>query len=197
MHSQSIPSRRSWLGEVTRRDLLLGGAALAASRPMSGLAQRGKATSLAYVGCYTPNGSGIYLFRVEANGELTQIKVFTTPNPSPSSVSATNPSWIAFDSSKTHLYAANEIGNFNNTTSGAVSAFAVNQANGDLTFLNTVSSQGSGPAHLSVDRSGSTFWSPITAVGTARSFPSSAAARSGRRPMYRPMSIPAQPVRAL
>jgi 6-phosphogluconolactonase len=154
MHSQSIPSRRSWLGEVTRRDLLLGGAALAASRPMSGLAQRGKATSLAYVGCYTPNGSGIYLFRVEANGELTQIKVFTTPNPSPSSVSATNPSWIAFDSSKTHLYAANEIGNFNNTTSGAVSAFAVNQANGDLTFLNTVSSQGSGPAHLSVDRSG-------------------------------------------
>src|SRR5262249_61065596 len=42
----------------------------------------------------------------------------------------------------------------NNTPSGAVSAFSVNQANGDLTFLNTVSSQGRGPAHLSVDPSG-------------------------------------------
>jgi len=154
MRSQNSPSRRASLGEITRRDLLITAAAFAASRPVSGLAKGGKETSLAYVGCYTPNGLGIYLFRVEANGDLTQIKVFTTPNPSPTSVSATNPSWISFNPAKTHLYAANEIGNFNNTPSGAVSAFSVNQANGDLTFLNTVSSQGRGPAHLSVDPSG-------------------------------------------
>ncbi len=43
---------------------------------------------------------------------------------------------------------------FNNTPTGAVSAFSVNQSNGELTFLNTVSSQGGGPAHLSVDPSG-------------------------------------------
>jgi 6-phosphogluconolactonase (cycloisomerase 2 family) len=65
---------------------------------------------------------------VEADGDLTQIKVFTTPNPSPTSVSATNPSWISFDPARTHLYAANEIGNFDNTPAGAVSAFSVNQA---------------------------------------------------------------------
>jgi 6-phosphogluconolactonase (cycloisomerase 2 family) len=34
---------------------------------------------------------------------------------------------------------------------GSVSAFAVDQITGDLTLLNTVSSQGAGPAHLSVD----------------------------------------------
>jgi 6-phosphogluconolactonase len=158
MHSKNSTSRRRSLGEVTRRDVLTGAvagaAAFAASRSVAGLAQGGKATSLAYVGCYTPNGLGIYLFRVEADGGLTQIKVFTTPNPSPTSVSATNASWISFDPAKTHLYAANEIGNFDNTPAGAVSAFSVNQADGDLTFLNTVSSQGRGPAHLSVEPSG-------------------------------------------
>ena len=151
MHSQNSPSRRASLGGVTRRDLLVGAAALAASRPVYGFQRGGRDRNLAYVGCYTPNGLGIYLFRVEANGELTQIKVFTTPNPSPTSVSATNPSWISFNSAKTHLYAANEISNFMGTTTGAVSAFSVNQANGDLTFLNSVSSKGAGPAHLSVD----------------------------------------------
>jgi 6-phosphogluconolactonase (cycloisomerase 2 family) len=151
MHSQNSLSRRVSLGEVTRRELLIGATALAASGPISGFAQKGKATSLAYVGCYTPNGLGIYLFRVEANGDLTQIKVFTSP---PGSVAATNPSWIAFNPGKTHLYAANEISNFMGTTTGAVSAFSVNQSNGELTFLNTVSSQGGGPAHLSVDPSG-------------------------------------------
>jgi 6-phosphogluconolactonase len=154
MQSQNSPSRRASLGEVTRRDLLIGASAFAASRPVYGFQRGGRDTSLAYVGCYTPNGLGIYLFRVETDGELTQIKVFTTPNPSPTSVSATNPSWIAFNPRKTHLYAANEISNFSGTTTGAVSAFSVNQANGDLTFLNTVSSQGGGPAHLSVDPSG-------------------------------------------
>jgi 6-phosphogluconolactonase len=158
MHSQHSPSRRGSLGEVTRRDILTGAvagaAALAASRSVAGQVQGRRAKSLAYVGCYTPNGLGIYLFRVEADGGLTQIKVFTTLNPSPTSVSATNPSWLSFNPAKTHLYAANEIGNFNNIPAGAVSAFSINQATGDLAFLNTVSSQGRGPAHLSVDPSG-------------------------------------------
>lgn len=114
----------------------------------------GNRTSLAYVGCYTPNGLGIYLFRVERNGKLTQLKVFTTQNPSPVNVYATNPSWLALHPSKKYLYAANEISNFNGTTAGAISAFSVNQSTGDLTFLNTVSSQGSGPAHASVDPAG-------------------------------------------
>src|SRR5262245_6482442 len=135
------------MGDITRRDILTGAvagaAALVASRSVAGL-QGGRAASLAYVGSYTPNGLGIYLFRVDADGALTQIKVVTTPNPS----------WLSSNPAKTHLYAASESAHFNDTTTGAVSAFSINRATGDLTFLNTVSSQGSGPAHLSVDPSG-------------------------------------------
>lgn len=139
-------------GAVSRRGLLQGAVSLAAARSAPLLAQddddrHGRTgTILAYVGTYTPNGQGIYLFHVNlATGALTQIKVF------PSTV---NPSWIALDPSKKHLYAADEISNFNGGTTGAVTAYSVNQTNGDLTALNTVSSGGAGPAHLSVHPSG-------------------------------------------
>ena len=158
MPTNNLALRRASLGNVSRRDVLTGAlagaASFAASRSVAGSARGGKDRSLAYVGCYTPNGLGIHLFGVEADGDLSPIKVFTTPNPSPTSVSATNPSWLAFNPAKTHLYVANEIGNFNSTPAGAVSAFSVSQFDGELTFLNTVSSQGRGPAHVSVDPSG-------------------------------------------
>jgi len=158
MPPKDLALRRASLGDISRRDLLTGAlagaAAFAASGPAAGSSRGGKSKTLAYVGCYTPNGLGIYLFNVEADGDLKPIKVFTTPNPSPTSVSATNPSWLAFNPGKTNLYVANEISNFNNTPAGAVSAFSVNQSDGELTFLNTVSSEGRGPAHLSVDPSG-------------------------------------------
>jgi 6-phosphogluconolactonase len=67
---------------------------------------------------------------------------------------ASNPSWLAFDPSRTHLYAANETANFERASTGSVSAFSINRANGHLTLLNTVSSEGAGPAHLSVHPSG-------------------------------------------
>ena len=159
MPPHTLASRRASVADVSRRDLLTGAlagaAAFAASRPVAATARGGKETSLAYVGCYTPNGLGIYLFRVEADGDLTPIKVFPTPiPPSPTNVSTRNPSWLSFNPKQTHLYVANEISNFNGTTTGAVSAFSVNKSDGELTFLNTVSSQGGGPAHLSVDPSG-------------------------------------------
>jgi len=144
---------------ISRRDLLKSSTAFAVAQSVTALAQPAQAfgkqrgMQLAYVGCYTPNGLGIYLFQMNPKtGDLTQIKVFQgTDIPL---VSTRNPSWLAFDPQKKFLYAANEIGNFNGTTTGAVSAFAINQLNGDLTFLNTVSSEGGGPAHLSVDPSG-------------------------------------------
>lgn len=104
---------------------------------------------LAYVASYSSpqgpegsrgNGQGIYLFEMSPQtGALTQRAVF--PNPS-------NPSWLALDAGGQHLYSANE------TSDGSVSAYAVDRANGRLTLLNTVSSQGAGPAHLSIHPSG-------------------------------------------
>ena len=102
-----------------------------------------RAPILAYAGAYTPNGQGIYLFRMEpATGKLTQIKV---------AAATPSPSWIAIHPNGRNLYAANEVSNFNGGTTGSVTSFSIDRASGDLTSLNTVSSQGAGPAHISVD----------------------------------------------
>jgi len=125
---------------ISRRGLLQGAAALALPprRPI-----------LAYVGSYSSpqgpegshgNGQGIYLFQLnQETGALSPRAVF--PNPA-------NPSWLAFEATGTHLYAANE------TADGSVSAYSIEPAKGQLALLNTVSSQGAGPAHLSVHPSG-------------------------------------------
>ena len=144
-------------GAFTRRRLLKGAAALTAASSVAVEAQDITADPpttriFAYVGTYTGaignggNGEGIYLFAMNpSTGHLSLNKVVSE---------ISSPSWIAFDPSRTHLYAVNEISNFNGTTSGSVSSFAINRSNGDLTFLNVVSSEGGGPAHLSVDPSG-------------------------------------------
>jgi 6-phosphogluconolactonase len=100
-----------------------------------------------YVGTYTNKGSkGIYAYRFEAStGKLDSIGlVAETPNPT----------FLAIHPSGKYLYAANEIGNYKGERAGSVSAFKI-EAGGKLTPLNTVSSKGSGPAHLTVDRAGS------------------------------------------
>jgi 6-phosphogluconolactonase (cycloisomerase 2 family) len=114
-----------------------------------------KGPILAYVGTNSSqqgressrgHGHGIYLFEMNpSTGALTQREVF--PNDS-------NPAWLAFDPSKTHLYAANEISRFEGAASGSISAYSVERPSGHLKLLNTVSSQGAGPAHVSVHPSG-------------------------------------------
>ena len=134
---------------ISRRNFLQASAVLAintaASQWASALPQPKPGAILAYVGTYTPNGQGIYLFQLNpSSGALTPVKVFPT---------STNPTWLAFDPQNKYLYAANEISNFNGGPTGSVSAFAV-ASDGDLTFLNTVASAGAAPVHLSVHPSG-------------------------------------------
>ena len=135
-------------GAMTRRSLMRSAAALAAAT--SGKVAYGdpgsRGSVLLYVGAYTPNGQGIYLFSMDlSSGALTQIKV---------AAAISSPSWIALHPNGKYLYAVNEISNFNGTTTGSVTALSVNQTSGDLTVLNVVSSQGGGPAFLSVDPKG-------------------------------------------
>ena len=78
-------------------------------------------------------------------GALTHGQVFADDS---------NPSWLALHPSRKYLYAANETAVFEGRPSGSVSAFAIDRATGRLAQLNTVSSQGAGPAHLSVHPSG-------------------------------------------
>ncbi len=100
-------------------------------------------SQLAYVGTYTGadgHGEGIYSFELDpATGALKNRKLAAT---------TTSPSWIALHPNKRFLYAVNEGSN-----SGSVTAFAV-AASGSLKQLNTVSSHGSAPCHLSFDPSG-------------------------------------------
>jgi 6-phosphogluconolactonase len=130
------------LGALSRRALLRGAAALAAAGSAPGFQS---STQYAYVGTYTDRGQGIHQFRMESNGALRLVKTYRNVD---------SPSALAFDPMRRYLYAANEISNYNGTTTGAVSAYSINRANGELTFINSASSGGAGPAHLSVDPSG-------------------------------------------
>src|ERR1700728_4023552 len=160
---------------ISRRALLKTTAALAA--PLRALQTP---PILAYVGTYSSpqgpegsrgNGQGIYLFEMNpATGALTQRAVFP---------SNANPSWLAFDPSKTHLYAANETATSPGSSSGSVSAYSIDGASGHLTLLNTVSSEGAGPAHLSVHPSGKWVLVANYAGGTVAVLPIQAGGKLG------------------
>jgi 6-phosphogluconolactonase len=67
---------------------------------------------------------------------------------------AVNPSFLAIRPDHKFLYAVSEIGKFEGTKSGAISAFAINPRTGKLTLLNQQSSHGDGPCYVTVDRAG-------------------------------------------
>ena len=139
--------------ETSRRTFLKAGTLAAASRIVAG--QTARRPPLAYVATYSSpqgpegskgNGEGIYLFEMAPeNGRLSKRAVFQNPD---------NPSWLAFDSTRKHLYSANETATYKGTPSGSVSAYRIDPASGGLTLLNTESSGGAGPCHLSVHPSG-------------------------------------------
>jgi 6-phosphogluconolactonase len=130
------------------------------TRRLQALAQPGRANPenrsiLAYVASYSSpqgpegskgNGQGIYLFQMDpSTGTLSERELFADDS---------NPSWLAFNPARTHLYAANETLTFRGRNCGSVSAFSITRPSGHLTLLGTVSSGGAGPAHLSVHPSG-------------------------------------------
>src|ERR1700728_1830367 len=134
---------------ITRRAFLGRTAAALAypiARDAAALAAGPSGFFYAYVGTYTPNGGGIYLFRVDrATAALLQMQVVDDIK---------NPSWLALNPAQTRLYAISEIESWQGTRSGAVVSYAVDPASMQLTRLGAVSSAGTLPAHLSVHASG-------------------------------------------
>jgi 6-phosphogluconolactonase len=160
MSTDEVQGRHDPLGKTSRRGFLKGAAVAAVTGPSVTRARQNQAGStkgsiLAYVGTFSSpqgpegskgNGQGIYMYQMNsATGALSQRELFAN---------GSNPSWLAFDPSRTHLYAANETPNYQGKSSGSVSAFSIDRSNGHLTLLNTVSSEGAGPCHLSVHPSG-------------------------------------------
>jgi 6-phosphogluconolactonase (cycloisomerase 2 family) len=134
-------------GWLSRRTLLkaVGLGAGGAAAVSLGLARAGGGGPLAFIGSYGPHGQGIYRARLDASsGRLGEVELAAT---------ASNPSWLTLDRARRLLYVCNETSDFNGTKTGSVSAYAV-RPGGDLQLLNTVSSGGGGPVHLSLHPSG-------------------------------------------
>lgn len=100
-----------------------------------------------YVGTYTEKQSkGIYAFRFDARtGKSAPLGLVAE---------TVSPSFLAVHPNHRFLYAANEIANYQGQKTGGVSAFSLDPKSGKLVFLNQVSSRGTGPCHLSLDKTG-------------------------------------------
>src|ERR1700736_1669999 len=100
-----------------------------------------RAGEFVWFGTYTgPASKGIYVSKFDAKtGRLSAPAL---------AAESSNPSFLAVHSNGRFLYAVAE------NDSGMVRGFEIDPANGRLTFLNEVSSRGSGPCHLAVDPSG-------------------------------------------
>jgi 6-phosphogluconolactonase len=138
----------------TRREFVQALSASAAVAPMmSGPQRQGSAPPgniIAYVGTYSSpqganHGQGIHILEMNpSTGALIPRDILKSDS---------NPAWLAFNRDRTRLYSANEVA-APDSGSGSVSAYTVDRATGKLTLLNTVSSEGAGPAHMSIHPAG-------------------------------------------
>src|SRR6267378_5472157 len=105
---------------------------------------------LVYVGTYTKpettKSKGIYGYRLDAHtAQVTPLGVMAE---------TVNPSFVAVHPNRRFLYAVNEVTDYKGQSSGAVSAFAIDQASGKLTLWNEVPSRGADPCYVIVDKNG-------------------------------------------
>lgn len=113
-----------------------------------------------YVGTYTrpapyledTNGEGIYVYNFDSmTGELSFVSLTEHID---------NPSFLAIDPQKRHLYAASEVWLW---PEGRLSAFEIDQDSGELSYLNVQPTRGAITAYVSVEQSGrmallANFW---------------------------------------
>jgi 6-phosphogluconolactonase len=102
---------------------------------------------LVYVGTYTGETSrGIYAFRFDdSSGALAPLGL-AAETPSPSFLTSTANGRVVF--------AVNELQSFRGAASGSVTSFAVDPATARLTEISVQPTQGAGPCHLAMDRTG-------------------------------------------
>ncbi len=115
-------------------------------KPQNILLENDKSSYTLYVGTYTSGKSkGIYILEFDVNsGSLIQNSFCS---------GIENPSFLVVNRDKKFLYAVSEIGNFKNQYSGGIYAYKIDHENNSLQFINSVSSNGAHPCHLTVDKS--------------------------------------------
>jgi 6-phosphogluconolactonase len=146
----------------TIRQLSIPLAALLVALLLSPLLGAAEGEYLAYVGTYTGKKSqGIYVYRFQAaTGRVTPLGL---------AAESVSPSFLAVHSNGRFLYAVNETGG--RGQKGGVSAFTIDSPTGKLRPLNKVSSQGAGPCHLSLDKTGKTVFVANYDSGSVAAFP--------------------------
>jgi len=147
--------------DSSRRSFLQASAALASAPLVTGslMAQNNQTSRplMAYVGTFTSplkdvlptqvdlppgNGRGIHIFHVDrVTGAMTAAGIHEM---------GTSPSCLAVNNSGNRIYSSNETDRVGESKEGTVSAFAVDQKNGQLKLLNTVPSGGDGPTYVSI-----------------------------------------------
>jgi len=190
---------------MTRRDLLRATSLLAAPATFPGLMRSALSAAPgaapagapplrppdynhAYVGTYTPNGGGIYLFRIDpVTAAFTQLQVVDDIR---------NPTWLAVNPAQTRLYAVSEIDNYQDTRSGAVVSYAIDSDSMRITRLGAVKSGGTTPAHLSVHPSGKFVFVANYGGGNVAVFPVGPEGALGDATDVRPSVGPRHHVRA-
>ena len=117
-----------------------------------------------YIGSYTgPKSRGIYVYKLaSATGKLTPLGL---------AAETASPAFLAIHPNHRYLYAVNEVSKFDGQKTGSVSAFSIDRSTGKLTSLNTVSSGGPGPCHLTVDHTGKYLLVANYGVGSVAMFP--------------------------
>ena len=121
------------------------------------MAKPGRGPLMAYVGTFSSplknvlptqvdlppgNGRGIHIFQVDrSTGAMTPSGVFE---------SGISPDCLVVDAARARLYSTNETDRVGEANEGTVSAFAINEADGQLTLLNTIRSRGAGPTYASM-----------------------------------------------
>lgn len=182
--------------KITRRDLLRATPLLLpAAWPRSVQAAAAPAAAAsppqiyhyAFVGTYTPNGGGIYLFRLDpATAALTQLQVIDDIR---------NPTWLAVNATQTRLYAVSEIDNYQGMHSGAIVSYAIDAQSLQIKRIGAVSSGGAAPAHLSVHPSGKFVFAANYGGGNAAVFPVGTDGALGEATDIRPSVGPRHHVR--
>jgi len=117
-----------------------------------------------YFGTYTGKESkGIYVSELDLKtGALTEATL---------AAETTSPAFLAVHPSRKYLFAVSEISNFEGKKTGAVAAYAIDAKTGTLTLLNKQSSQGAGPCHLTVDKTGKAVLVANYGAGSVASLP--------------------------
>ncbi len=117
-------------------------------------------STYAYVGCRTTKernarGKGIKVYEISDDGTWLYKQLVEN---------LVNPSFFCMDETENYLYSIH--GDFHE-----ISSFSINADNGELTYINTVSTEGENPVHLSVDKSNRWIYVANLQTGTVAVIP--------------------------